>query len=371
MVHGASAFDAREERDTTIQGEAPAGWLREVQTQVDIHLQRFFDARRTDTARLIGGAPSLPREPLVDSMLVEALADLTMRGGKRLRPAVLVAALSAVRPTKTVRDVLPACAALELLQTYLLIHDDWMDGDLCRRGGASVHAMLRERVRDPQLGDALAILAGDLGSAYAWELMLEAAWSTPRGRDVTETFSRIHQEVVLGQELDLSGSKDVARMQRLKTGSYTVKGPLRIGALLGEASDVQLRALERYGAPLGEAFQIRDDLLGTFGDPRELGKSVGSDLRTGKRTALIHELEASVSSADRAPVAAVLGRAADEHELDVARAFLTSSGVRARVEAKLEGLVDDACSALDGGDLAEPGTSMLAELAGALTFRRK
>ncbi len=364
MVHGASALDARQERESSIQGEAPAGWLREVQSQVDLHLDRFFETRRGETARLLG-APSR------DSMLVEALADLTMRGGKRLRPAVLVAALCAIRPSKTVRDVLPACAALELLQTYLLIHDDWMDGDLCRRGGAAVHAMLRERMGDEQLGDSLAILAGDLGSAYAWELMLDAAWASPRGRDVTDTFSRIHQEVVLGQELDLAGSKDVVRMQRLKTGSYTVRGPLRIGALLGEASDVQLRALERYGAPLGEAFQIRDDLLGTFGDPRELGKSVGIDLRTGKRTALVRELEASVPVEARAPFAAVFGREHTDAQLDAARAFLTASGVRARVEAKLETLVDDACSALDGGDLVEPGTSMLAELAGALTFRRK
>ncbi len=371
MVHGAGALDALDERETMIQGEAPAGWLREVQGQVDLHLQRFFEARRLDTARLLGGRELVRDTATRESMLVEALADLTMRGGKRLRPAVLVAALSAVQPGKSVRDVLPACAALELLQTYLLIHDDWMDGDLHRRGGASVHATLRERVGDAQLGDALAILAGDLGSAYAWELMLEAAWTTPRGRDVTDTFSRIHQEVVLGQELDLSGSKDVVRMQRLKTGSYTVKGPLRIGALLGEASDEQLRTLERYGVPLGEAFQIRDDLLGTFGDPRELGKSVGSDLRMGKRTALIHELEASVPESERGPVTAVLGHAADERELDKARAFLIERGVRARVENKLEGLVDLACSALDGGDLEEPGTSMLAELAGALTFRRK
>ena len=182
-----------------IQGEAPAGWLREVQGQVDLYLSRFFEGRRAETTRLLAGTRDTAPRDRKDSMLLEALADLTMRGGKRLRPAVLVAAMSAVKPGKTVKDVLPACGALELLQTYLLIHDDWMDGDGQRRGGASVHAMLRERVQDQQLGDALAILAGDLGSAYAWELMLEAAWSTPRGRDVSETFSRIHKEVVLGQ----------------------------------------------------------------------------------------------------------------------------------------------------------------------------
>jgi geranylgeranyl diphosphate synthase type I len=360
MAQEASALSARAGQRPTIEGEGPAGWLDDVRGEVDAHLSRYFDERRGINTRLLGRGE--------ESILIDAIAELTMRGGKRLRPAVLVAALSAVRPSRGVRDVLPACASLELLQTYLLIHDDWMDGDTHRRGGPSVHARLRER--DPQNGDALAILAGDLGSALAWELMLEAAFSSARGRDVAATFARIHQEVVLGQEMDLVGSTDVSRMHRLKTGSYSVAGPLRLGALLGDASETQLRALERFGVPLGEAFQIRDDLLGTFGDEREMGKTIGGDLRVGKRTALIRELEESVPEAERGPVLRVLGRAASDAEIEAARRALIATGVRARVEARLESLLDDACAALEGGDLSEPGVSMLAELAGALTFRR-
>jgi len=361
MAQEASALGAERARRPSIEGEGPAGWLEEVRSEVDAHLACFFDDRRANASRLIG-----PSEH--QSLLVDAIADLTMRGGKRLRPALLVAALAAVRPARSVRDVLAPCASLELLQSYLLIHDDWMDGDLERRGGPSVHARLREQ--QGESGDALAILAGDLGSAFAWELMLEAAWSSGRGRELTATFARIHQEVVLGQEMDLVGSIDVSRMHRLKTGSYTVAGPLRLGALLGDANDGQLRALERFGIPLGEAFQIRDDLLGTFGDVREVGKTIGGDLRVGKRTALVRELEESVSEPDRAPVVRVLGRAASEVEVEAARRALITTGVRARVEARLESLLDDACAALEGGELSEPGISMLAELAGALTFRR-
>lgn len=361
MAQEASALDANTGRRPSIEGEGPAGWLEDVRTEVDAHLVRFFDERRAQVRRLVGRGEH-------ESVLVDAIAELTVRGGKRLRPAVLVAALSAVKPTRGVHDVLSACASLELLQTYLLIHDDWMDGDLHRRGGPSVHARLRET--EGENGDALAILAGDLGSALAWELLLEAAWGSPRGREVTATFARIHQEVVLGQEMDLVGSSDVSRMHRLKTGSYTVAGPLRLGALLGDASEAQLRALDRFGVPLGEAFQIRDDLLGTFGDARELGKSVGGDLRVGKQTALIRELEESVPESERAPVMRVLGRAASDAEVEAARRTLIATGVRARVEARLETLLDDACAALEGSELSEPGISMLAELAGALTFRR-
>jgi len=360
MAQEASALDAKAQRPT-IEGEAPAGWLDDVRAEIDAHLARVFDERRTSARRLLG---RVERE----SVLIDAISELTMRGGKRLRPAVLVAALSAVRPSRGVRDVLAACASLELLQSYLLIHDDWMDGDTHRRGGPSVHVRLRET--EGEHGDALAILAGDLASALAWEQMLEAAWSSARGREVSATFARVHQEVVLGQEMDLASSGDVSRMHLLKTGSYTVAGPLRLGALLGDASDAQLRALERFGAPLGEAFQIRDDLLGTFGDPREVGKTIGGDLRGGKRTALVRELEESVPEAERVPVLRVLGRTASEAEIEAARRTLITTGVRARVETRLENLLDDACAALEGGELSEPGVSMLAELAGALTFRR-
>lgn len=361
MAHEASALDGGAGTRPGIEGEAPPGWLEDVRAVVDEHLVRFFDVRRAHVRELVGPGQH-------GSVLVDAIADLTIRGGKRLRPAILVAALSAVRPGRGVRDVAAACASLELLQSYLLIHDDWMDGDAQRRGGPSVHARLRQT--HGANGDALAILAGDLASALAWELMLDAAHGAPRGRDLTTCFGRIHQEVVLGQEMDLVGGADVSRMQRLKTGSYTVSGPLRLGALLGDANEAQLRALERFGAPLGEAFQIRDDLLGTFGDAREVGKTIGGDLRTGKRTALVAELEASVSERDRAPVTAILGRVASEAEIDVARRTLVTTGVRERVEARLDALLDDACAALEDGELHEPGVSMLAELAGALTFRR-
>src|SRR5205085_208969 len=133
MAQEASALDAETGRRPSIEGEGPAGWLEDVRAQVDAHLARFFDERRASASRLVGR-----NEP--ESVLVDAIAELTMRGGKRLRPAVLVAALCAVRPQRGVRDVLAACASLELLQTYLLIHDDWMDGDTHRRGGPSVHA---------------------------------------------------------------------------------------------------------------------------------------------------------------------------------------------------------------------------------------
>lgn len=350
--------------DKAPSGERPLSlqprWVGEVRAAVDAELARFF-ARKRDETRRVGGE---------GTVLVEAIAELTMRGGKRLRPAVLHAAHRAVGGRADDSVLLGLSAALELLQSYLLIHDDWMDRDEERRGGPSVHAALRARTGQGHLGDALAILAGDLASAYAWELVVSASSQMGAPRALGAAFARMHQEVVLGQELDLVATDDVSRMQRLKTGSYTVVGPLRLGALAGGASDDDLAQLEAYGEPLGEAFQIRDDLLGTFGEPTRTGKPRGSDLRAGKRTSLVIECERSADEGDRRLLRAVLGRRDAPQELveDVA-AMLECSGVRARVEARLASLLASARAAIAGRRLDPVGSCMLLDLVDALALR--
>lgn len=338
-------------------------WIDEVRRHTDGFLERFFVERaEADQSR---GAEA--------SLLRTAIAELTMRGGKRLRPAVLVAAYRAVAPDAIWTATLPICAGLELLQTYLLIHDDWMDDDVERRGGPSVHIALAERTGDPALGARLAVLAGDLASAWAWDLVLDGAWSSPHGRDALAAFSRLHHEVVLGQEMDLRGSDvhlDVARMQRLKTGSYTVDGPVRLGAILAGARAPELAALEAFAAPLGEAFQVRDDLLGTFGDPAVTGKPVGSDLCAGRRNALVRAADELLAPADREALDAVLGRPeATARERERVIAIFDRAGVRDAVETHLRTLLDLAVAALDGAPLHEPGVQMLRDLASALALR--
>ncbi|MDQ3034121.1 MAG: polyprenyl synthetase family protein [Myxococcota bacterium] len=302
--------------------------------------------------------------------LVEAIEALTMRGGKRLRPAVLVAAFRSIAPERDWAETLPACAGLELLQSYLLIHDDWMDGDEQRRGGPAVHAALAKKRGDAHLGASLAILAGDLASAYAQRLVLESFATASRPREMLAAFVRMQVEVVMGQSLDLLASSDVSRMQQLKTGSYTVAGPLRLGALIAGATDAQMDAMESFGTPLGEAFQVRDDLLGTFGDPRATGKPSGNDLRAGKRTALVRECERLLGDDERGALMRVLGqRDATDEDVAAATELFVQSGARKNVEQRLSSLLDQACTALDGGALVDPGRAMLREIAGALAIR--
>lgn len=336
-------------------------WLQEVRSLIDARLASYFAGEREQAAALSPEGVAL----------VDAIATLTLRGGKRLRPALLVAAFRAVTDDAPLDDAIEAGAALELLQSYLLIHDDWMDHDEERRGGPSVHAALREaNGQDAHLGASLAVLAGNLASAHAWELLTRIGGPEPRLRDVIDVFLAIHREVVLGQQLDLLATGDVSLMQRLKTGSYTVRGPLALGAALAGASQAQREALDAFGAPLGEAFQLRDDLLGTFGDPAVTGKPVGSDLRAAKRTALILAAEELASPAELERIRAVLGRAdVTEGELAGVTEVLSACGARVSVESRVNALLAEAKASLEGAPLAPLGVAMLVALADRLAIR--
>jgi len=327
------------------------GWASEVRAGTEARLARFFDEER---ARAEGIAPEAAE-------LHGAVESLTMRGGKRLRPAVLYAAYRAVHPDGGIGDVVDACAGLELLQSYLLIHDDWMDGDAERRGGPAAHVLLRTEDRDAHLADSLAILAGNLACAWSWRLFGGAP-------AVREVVLKMHEEVLIGQQLDLLAVPDVSRMHQLKTGSYTLRGPMALGAVLGRATAAQRDALERFATPLGEAFQLRDDLLGTFGDPAATGKSAGNDLRAGKRTALLRAAEQTALPLDA--VWTVFGRAdATDDDVTAARRRLEQVGAKAAVEQRLDLLIAEARAVLADAELAEPGRAMLAEIADKLAYR--
>jgi geranylgeranyl diphosphate synthase type I len=327
---------------------------------VNAHLDAFLTEQEALAEKTSPRAPEL----------VSALAELTRRGGKRLRPVVLYAGYRAAGGGEDVAPVLDASASLELLQTYLLIQDDWMDGDDERRGGPSVHAALRRAHRDAHLGASLAILAADLAAGFAFELIARAPFPSGRLHEALATFGRMHFEVVCGQQLDLCKHDDVALTHQLKTGSYTVRGPLALGALLAGANATQLAALERFGAPVGVAFQLRDDLLGTFGDKAAVGKPVGADLRAGKRTALIAEAYAILPSHEREPLERVLGKAdASDAEILAATTLLERSGARRRVESRLDGLSREASEALNDESLLPSGRALLTGLLDVLLKR--
>ena len=304
-------------------------FVARVRGQVDAWLASWLEARIEIARR---------RGPAVHAV-AEAMAELVLRGGKRLRPALLAASYEACGGEGGADAVVPAGAALELLQGYLLVHDDWMDGDDVRRGGPSVPARMAERF--PAVPEAASVLAGDLGSAWAIEAFSALTLAPARAMAAVAELGTLHADVVQGQVLDVcaeaNDAAEVEAVHRLKTASYTTTGPVRMGARLAGAAEGQVGALAAFAEPLGIAFQLRDDVLGTFGNARVMGKPSGGDLREGKRTALV--LHAKADPHASAAVAAVLGRA-DAGDSDVARAVeaLEACGARARVEARIDAL---------------------------------
>ncbi len=340
-------------------------WTGQIVEHVNDHLRLYLEEKRTQVAAL---------SPVAHE-LVDAASGLTMRGGKRFRCLVMYAGFRACGGPNEPARLLDLSASIELLQTYLLIQDDWMDCDSERRGGPAVHAAFATQRNDSHLGASLAILAADLAVGFAFELLHRSIPGCPRSADVLAAYARMHTEVVCGQQLDLLEHPEVERTHDLKTGSYTVRGPLSLGAFNANANDAQLAALDRFGRPLGIAFQLRDDLLGTFGDPKLTGKPAGHDLREGKNTSLVREARALLGGSARAgaewqKVERVLGNAkATAAELDEATRILETSGARSRVEGQLGTLADEAEQALAGSSLAADGVGMLRELLNKLTLR--
>jgi geranylgeranyl diphosphate synthase type I len=336
--------------------------LARIRPEIERRIESRFDAK---VARTRTYGPDV-------AAMVEAARDLTVRGGKRFRAGLIAAGFLVAAGEGPLEAAIDAGVAFELLQTYLLIQDDWMDGDTTRRGGPSVHAALTTRLGDAQRGASSAILASDLTWGLALETLSSIDLPAPRLLEVFRLFLRVHEDVVIGQQIDMLGkAEDVEAMHDLKTGSYTVRGPLLLGAALAGAPNALREGLVRFAAPIGIAFQLRDDLLGTFGDPAETGKPVGNDLVAGKRTALVAEAHRLASENELSALVRVLGRPdASEGEIRTATTVIVSSGARRAVEDRLHALCDEAEAISAGLDVSAAGHALLMGAVAALRVPR-
>lgn len=334
-------------------------WLRRVRRAVDQRLAVLWDQ---EIASLRAHGDDVVA-------MASAARDLTMRGGKRYRPALLAAAYAGVAPDAPLEPAYQAGLALELLQSYLLIQDDWVDGDVVRRGGPAVHAALEARLESAHLGASTAVLASDRTWGLALRVLADIELPPARVVAAMQVFARTHLEVVLGQSLDvLGGARDVEVVHDLKTGSYTSRGPLLLGATLAGAPPEVLDALRRFAGPVGLAFQLRDDLLGTFGATADTGKPVGNDVRTGKRTAIVAEAEPRLSPSQRADLERAFGRAqATEQDVAAATAALDACGARAAVQERLRRLCTEAEALADALPWSREARVLLAGAATVLS----
>lgn len=315
--------------------------------------------------------------------VADAIESLVLGGGKRLRPAFAYWGYRGAGGADS-DPVVATLAALELVQASALIHDDVMDRSDTRRGEPAVHRRFAQRHHaagwrgDPEaFGGAAAILLGDLCLVWSDELLHGAGLDPATLARARPVFDLMRTEVTVGQYLDVhtqaSGEVSTARatkVARYKSAKYTVERPLLFGAALAGAPDEVTAAYSGYGLPLGEAFQLRDDILGVFGDPRRTGKPAGDDLREGKRTYLVAEALTTAGPDAAAELADRLGdRDLDDAGVRRLRAIITDSGALRRTEQRITELTRTALDALAGVPLQEQARTVLVDLAAAATDR--
>ena len=342
--------------------DAPAS-LRPIADRVERRLELFL-------------APELDRWAAFDADLREPMTEirrLVLSGGKRLRPAFCHWAFVGCGGDPDDPIVTDAGAAFELMHAFALFHDDVMDDAESRRGERTTHRMFAVRHGDAgwagearRFGDGMAILIGDLAFVYSDQLMAGAnatAW---------RIWNELRIELNVGQVLDMLGSvqgvRDLAHAERIcryKSGKYTIERPLHLGAALAapERFDAIAPCLSAYGLPLGDAFQMRDDVMGAFGDERTTGKPVGGDLREGKPTPLLARALAAATPSQRDVLATVGQPGLSDAGVRAIQTVLVETGARAELEATIAALTAQAIAAVRDIDLAPPAIEELIALA--------
>jgi geranylgeranyl diphosphate synthase type I len=301
----------------------------------------------------------------------EVLSRFVLEGGKRLRPAFCHWAFVGAGGAPDDPLVIDTGAAFEFLHAFALMHDDIMDGSSTRRGERTVHVTFDElhqtngwRSESRRFGEGIAILIGDLAEVYADRLMTAAPPAA------FATWNELKIELNIGQYLDVIGAAGGAvdletarRIARYKSGKYTIERPLHVGAALaGRLNDLG-GPLSLYGAPLGDAFQLRDDILGTFGDSDRTGKPVGDDLREGKPTPLLAIARERASTAQNEILSRVGSTDLGDDEITTIQQVFETTGARAAIERTITELTEQAINTLDSAPLQENAIDALRELA--------
>jgi geranylgeranyl diphosphate synthase type I len=343
--------------------------------RVDAALAGYL-AQRTSALAKVG--PEL--EPVA-----EHAARFVLDGGKRLRPTFAYWGWRSFRDAEADDTALVAASAsLELLHACALVHDDVMDASDTRRGRPSTHALFAQLHRDSgwtgdadAFGAAAAVLLGDLLLSWADAMFAAAPLPEPEREHTREVFETMRELVMAGQYLDVMvqarggfSADDALRVAQFKTSKYTVEGPLHFGAAAAGAPRETFEALSAYGLPLGVAFQLRDDVLGVFGDPELTGKPAGDDLREGKRTLLVALAMANASPEQAERLRHGLGdRGIDAVEVTALREIIVSTGALDEVEKRIAAATETARAALDTTAVAMPAREALDALAVAASNR--
>jgi geranylgeranyl diphosphate synthase, type I len=346
-------------------GDPDIRWHVEARDEVAGAVRRFVDARCRD---YLAHVPDT--QPLGGF-----LADF-VDGGKYVRSTFALAGWQCVAEPSPA--AVGAAGSLELLHCFALLQDDVMDGSPLRRGRPAAHVAFAEWHRRQALsgsaarfGESAAVLAADLCLVWAEQMLRESGVDPAALARALPRYDRMRSELAVGQFRDLVNDArrrpalaDVREVARAKSGDYTVRAPLELGAVLAGAGPVELAALGRYGDAVGEAFQLRDDLLGLFGAPEVTGKPVGEDLVARKATTVMVLARERAGAADRRELARLdLLDHPTRSDVDTYLAIVERTGAREQAERLVEQRLTDGLAALAGAHLSAGARSRLAYLA--------
>jgi geranylgeranyl diphosphate synthase, type I len=297
--------------------------------------------------------------------LIEHIIEYNLRGGKRIRP---LATIFAYKCFKNDEKIIDASIFIELIQAYLLIHDDIMDKSDLRRGKETMHKIY-EKEYGEHFGKSIAILAGNLCASYSYESILESSFNDKNKLEAIKYINWIIERENYGQALDiLPGFKnlkeeDVMKIYELKTATYTFQGPIYIGSILANASSDKIKNLQEYSYNLGIAFQIQDDLNGIFSETDKLGKP-NSDIKEGKKTLIIAKTLELCSPKEREFILKEYGneKISDE-SVEKIKEIIKKCGSYDYCRNKLNELTENAKKLIINVELQKEGKDSLIELA--------
>jgi geranylgeranyl diphosphate synthase type I len=305
--------------------------LENYKKRVDVNLKKYFQKK----IHQAGKSDPLAKEA------IKMIADFTMSGGKRIRPAMVYYAYLAAGG-KNENRIIEASMCMELTHSFLLIHDDIIDKDEKRHGVSTIHERYKKigkrwaSTKDSEhFGNSMAMLAGDMSAAMANEVLFNCTFPSDIIVRALDKLQLIVYTIVPGEMLDVmleiqgrASEKDVLKMYEGKTSSYSFEGPLHLGTVLaGVDNPKMLKNYSQYSAPLGKAFQIRDDVLGIYGKEKKIGKPIGSDVIEGKQTLLVVKALELGTRQQRGRIKKYLGKKdLTSRELEEFRMIIKESG---------------------------------------------
>jgi geranylgeranyl diphosphate synthase type I len=340
--------------------------MKSYKQKIDLQLAGFFDSRLKRAESVSATA----------RQAFEALREFSLRGGKRIRPMLAIFSYKGFGG-RNEPEIIKAALAVELMESYLLIHDDIIDQDELRRGYLTIHKIYENKAKDKHYGASMAIVVGDIACSLGNEAILATGFPADRKLKAIETFNRVIINTCFGQMLDIDSEtnpniteQDILKIHTLKTAIYTIDGPLQIGAILAGAGQRSLEQLSGFAIPLGKAFQIQDDILGLFGSQEKIGKPIGSDVKEGKKTLLILKAMENAAPAQQRFIQKSLGnRKIQNTDVEQIRKIVADTGSLDYSRRLMANCIAEAKSVLERISMAREGKQFMESIADYIVQR--